>query len=49
MYFFVLEGSVSLAGEQLERRDGLGIEDAASVGFEATEDCQLLVMDVPVQ
>ena len=48
-YFFVLEGAVTVASEQLERRDGLGIEDAASVDVEATEDCQLLVMDVPVQ
>ena len=48
VYFFVLEGSVALASEQLERRDGIGIEDAANVDFEPTEDCQLLVMDVPV-
>ena len=47
-YFFVLEGAVAVAGEQLERRDGLGIEDAKSVDFEVNEDCQLLVMDVPV-
>lgn len=47
-YFFVVEGTVSIAGEQLERRDGLGIEDAQSVDFDVIEDCQLLVMDVPV-
>jgi len=48
-YFFVLEGGVAAAGEQLERRDGIGVEGAETVDFEATEDCQLLVMDVPVQ
>ncbi len=47
-YFFVLEGVVAVAGEQLERRDGIGVEDAATVDVEATEDCQLLIMDVPV-
>jgi redox-sensitive bicupin YhaK (pirin superfamily) len=47
-YFFVLEGTIAIAGEQLERRDGLGIEGAQSVDFEVNEDCQLLVMDVPV-
>ena len=47
VYFFVVEGTVSIAGEQLERRDGLGIEDAQSVDFDVIEDCQLLVMDVP--
>ena len=49
VYFFVLEGTVAVASEQLERRDGIGIEGAATVDIEATEDCQLLVMDVPVQ
>jgi redox-sensitive bicupin YhaK (pirin superfamily) len=48
VYFFVLEGTIAVAGEQLERRDGLGIEDAQSVDFEVNEDCRLLVMDVPV-
>ena len=48
-YFFVLEGAVAVANEQLQRRDGVAIEDAASVDFDATENCQLLVMDVPVQ
>ena len=47
-YFFVLEGAIAVADEQLERRDGIGIEGAASVDVKATEDCQLLVMDVPV-
>lgn len=47
-YFFVLEGAIAVADEQLERRDGIGIEGAASVDVIATEDCQLLVMDVPV-
>ncbi len=47
-YFFVLEGAVAVADEQLERRDGIGIEGAASIEVEATGDCQLLVMDVPV-
>jgi len=47
-YFFVLEGAVTIAGELLERRDGLGIEDAQSVDFEVNEDCRLLVMDVPI-
>jgi len=48
-YFFVLEGAVSIAGEQLERRDGIAIEDVANVDFEATGACQLLVMDVPIE
>ena len=47
-YFFVLEGAIVIAGEQLERRDGLGVEDAQGIDFEVNEECQLLVMDVPL-
>jgi len=47
-YFFVLEGAVAIAGEQLARRDGIAVEDAANVEFEATEDCQLLAIEVPM-
>ena len=48
VYFFVLEGAITIAGEQLERRDGFGIEDASSIDLTATADCQLLIMDVPM-
>ena len=44
----MLEGAIAITGEQLERRDGIAIEDIANVDFEATGDCQLLVMDVPM-
>lgn len=47
-YIFVLEGAVIVAGERLAQRDGIGIEDAESVDIEVTEDCQLLIMDVPM-
>ena len=48
-YVFVIECAAAVAGEPLERRDGIGVEGAATVDVEATEDCQLLLMDVPVQ
>ena len=47
-YFFVLEGAVAIAGEQLVRRDGIAIDNAANVEIEATEDCQLLAIEVPM-
>ena len=47
VYIFVVEGTITITGEQLERRDGMGIESAQSVDFEVSEDCQLLVMEVP--
>ena len=48
-YFFVIEGAVTIADEQLQRRDAIGVEDATEIKFEVAEDCQLLVMDVPMQ
>ena len=48
-YFFVLDGTITIAGERLSRRDGLGVEDLESIDFDIHEDCQLLVMDVPVE
>ena len=48
VYFFVLQGKATVAGELLEYRDGMGIEDTASVDIDATEDCQLLIIDLPM-
>ena len=48
-YFFVIEGAVTIADQQLERRDALGIGDATNVDFKIAEDCQLLVIDVPMK
>jgi hypothetical protein len=49
MYFFVIEGAVTIADEQLQRRDAIGIEGATIINFEVAEDCQLLIIDVPMQ
>ena len=48
-YFFVIEGSVTIADEQLQRRDAIGVDDATKIDFEVAEDCQLLVIDVPMR
>jgi redox-sensitive bicupin YhaK (pirin superfamily) len=49
IYFFVIEGAATVAGESLSRRDGLGITAAPAVEFMATANCQLLVIEVPMQ
>ena len=49
VYFFVLEGAITVAGTQLECRDGLGVEGDSSIELAATAGCQLLIMDVPMQ
>ena len=48
LYLFVLEGSVEVAGEKLERRDGLGISDTQSITLKASEQASVLLMEVPL-
>ena len=48
LYLFVLEGSVEVAGEKLERRDGLGIFDTHSITLKASEQASVLLMEVPL-
>lgn len=48
LYIFVLEGSVEVADEKLERRDGLGIFDTQSITLKASEQASVLLMEVPL-
>jgi redox-sensitive bicupin YhaK (pirin superfamily) len=48
LYVFVIKGNVKVDGQQLEERDGLGITDFDKVTFEATEDNEILLMEVPM-
>lgn len=48
MYFFVLEGSVEVNGQRLERRDGYGIWDTTSATLKSTTNSRVLLMDVPM-
>ena len=48
VYAFVIEGEVTINGEKLNRRDGLGITDAATLDIKAATDAEILLMEVPV-
>jgi quercetin 2,3-dioxygenase len=48
VYAFVIEGAVTINGEKLERRDGLGINDAAELQITADAEAELLLMEVPL-
>jgi len=48
VYLFVLEGSINVAGQILERRDGLEVWEVDSLDIEATVPSRLLVMEVPM-
>lgn len=49
LYVFVISGSAVIAGNNLEKRDGLGIWETQEVNFRASSDCDLLLLDVPMQ
>ncbi len=48
VYAFVIEGDVTINGEKLNRRDGLGIMEADKLEIEANTNSELLLMEVPV-
>ena len=48
VYAFIIEGTATVAGEKLEKRDGLGIEDAETFSITADTDAEILLMEVPM-
>ncbi len=49
VYAFVLEGALSIEGQDLQRRDGYGIWDTAEIKITGSKDAKLLLMEVPMQ
>ncbi len=48
VYAFVIEGEVTVGGQLLQRRDGLGITDTDQLEIIANSDAELLLMEVPM-
>ncbi|MBS1488036.1 MAG: pirin family protein [Bacteroidetes bacterium] len=48
VYFFVIEGEVSVNGKTLNKRDGYGVWDVDQLTIEANRPTELLLMDVPM-
>ena len=49
VYVFVLNGKIKIGQQELGPRDGLGISETAAFQVEATEDAEILFMEVPMQ
>lgn len=49
VYAFILEGRVNINGQELKRRDGMGVWDTAKLDIEAADDAEVLLMEVPMQ
>jgi len=48
-YIMLVNGSAEIAGEQLNRRDAIGVSETNSVSIKAAEDSELLIIDVPMK
>lgn len=48
VYAFVLEGDVTINGEPLNKRDGMGISDTDTLNITADSKARVLLMEVPM-
>ncbi|MGK0363885.1 MAG: redox-sensitive bicupin YhaK (pirin superfamily) [Saprospiraceae bacterium] len=49
VYAFILEGTVSIDGQDLNKRDGFGVWDTDKICVTASEDAEILLMDIPME
>jgi len=49
VYAFIIEGTASIAGQALEKRDGFGIWKVDKFEVVANKDSRILLMEVPMQ
>lgn len=47
-YIFLIDGEIKVADETLSKRDGIGIRDADEFTISATNNSQLLIIEVPM-
>jgi len=48
VYAFVLEGSIKIEGQELDKRDGFGLWETEIFDIEASKDARVLLMEVPM-
>jgi len=49
VYAFILSGTITINGQELETRDGFGIWNTNSFDIKATSDAEFLLMEIPMQ
>jgi redox-sensitive bicupin YhaK (pirin superfamily) len=49
VYVFLIDGSITIEGHHLEKRDAIGVWEADQFKIKATTDAQLLLIEVPMQ
>jgi redox-sensitive bicupin YhaK (pirin superfamily) len=48
VYAFVLNGDITIDGQQLNTRDGFGVWDTDKINIKADSDAEVLLMEVPM-
>ena len=48
VYAFIIDGDVSIEGQELNRRDGYGVWDTDKINIDAISNAQVLLMEVPM-
>lgn len=48
VYAFVISGEVTINGQQLSKRDGLGVWDTDKLDIQVNADAEILLMEVPM-
>ena len=49
VYAFILSGTITINGQEVETRDGFGIWNTNSLDIKATSDAEFLLMEIPMQ
>jgi len=49
VYAFVISGSVTINGQNLETRDALGVWDTEKLEITSSSDAEILLMDIPME
>lgn len=48
VYIFIVEGEITVNGENFTKRDGIGLWNTETFGITATTDARVLLMEVPM-
>lgn len=47
-YVFIIDGKATIEGNNLDKRDAIGISEAEKIKVSATEDAEILLIEVPM-
>jgi len=49
VYVFIIEGAVTIDGQDFEKRDGIGIEESDIISVKANRNCYVLAIEIPMK